>query len=225
MNERDDLTQRLSALGAHPVDPAVASQHLGQMALATPARASRWSHLRVAAALGAGFLIGGTGLAGATGTLDDIARPVVSAVTGDDDTVEVDVEDTTTTTVADTTSTTVDDTTSTTVDDTTSTTVEGEADAAGDPGCSGFGHAHGKDETGAKPAEKPLKSDYCDNGNPDPHKVGGTTDTSVPEADDDDEDGDDGPGQGNGNGNGRGSGGGNGHQGGKHEGKHPGKDG
>lgn len=198
MTEHEEIIQRLAAFGQEPVDTATAGQHLGQMALATPAaRAGRFARLRVAAALGAGIMIGGTGLAGA-GVLDDVAEPVLSTVglgsdddgvaryqgaecgvdengepwenhgayvaahPGDEAAAESDCgkplsslseDEPTTTTVAPDPSTTT----------TTAEVSDGEGEGEG---CSGFGEAHEEGQP------KPLKSDYCDNGNPDPHKVG-----------------------------------------------------
>lgn len=75
MNEFDDLTSRLKALGDNPVPPPVATQHLTAMAeLAAPRRFSQ--KLRVAAAFGVGIFVGGTGLgyAAAEGQLPDTAQ-------------------------------------------------------------------------------------------------------------------------------------------------------
>ena len=75
MNEHTDpnasLTRRLGALGAQPVEPAVASQHLTALASVAvrPAGGVR-QKLQVAGALVAGLLIGSTGLAVA-GALPD----------------------------------------------------------------------------------------------------------------------------------------------------------
>ena len=71
MNDFDDITSRLRKLGAEPVDPEVAARHLRACneveAVVPPAR----FRFRPAVAGGilAGALLGGTGLAGATGNL------------------------------------------------------------------------------------------------------------------------------------------------------------
>jgi hypothetical protein len=62
MNEFNDLTSRLKAMGESPVPPPVATEHLTAMA-AVAAPRTRFSHkLRVAAAFGVGIFVGGTGL-------------------------------------------------------------------------------------------------------------------------------------------------------------------
>ena len=61
MNEFEDLTSRLKALGDSPVPPPVATQHLTAMA-AVPAPRRFSQKLRVAAAFGVGIFVGGTGL-------------------------------------------------------------------------------------------------------------------------------------------------------------------
>lgn len=83
---RDDLTERLSALGRHPVSPALQSEHL--TAMAGVARGASWrsmlaSRVKLGAAVLGGFLIGTTGLAsaGAMGPLQPIAKTTVEAVT------------------------------------------------------------------------------------------------------------------------------------------------
>jgi hypothetical protein len=83
---RDDLTDRLRALGQRPVDPALQSEHLTAMAGVRSGSAFRTSLLgraKVAAGVMAGFLIGATGLttAGAMGPLQPISADVVEAVT------------------------------------------------------------------------------------------------------------------------------------------------
>ncbi len=83
---RDELTERLSALGQHPVSPALQSEHL--TAMAGVARGASWrsmlaSRVKLGAAVLGGFLIGTTGLAsaGAMGPLQPIAKTTVEAVT------------------------------------------------------------------------------------------------------------------------------------------------
>lgn len=83
---RDELTERLSALGQHPVSPALQSEHL--TAMAGMARGASWrsmlaSRVKLGAAVLGGFLIGTTGLAsaGAMGPLQPIAKTTVEAVT------------------------------------------------------------------------------------------------------------------------------------------------
>lgn len=76
MNEFEDLTSRLKALGDNPVPPPVATQHLTAMAEVAAPR-TRFAHkVRVAAAFGIGLLVGGTGLgyAAAEGHLPDAAQ-------------------------------------------------------------------------------------------------------------------------------------------------------
>lgn len=76
MNEFEDLTSRLKALGDNPVPPPVATQHLMAMAEVAAPR-TRFAHkVRVAAAFGIGLLVGGTGLgyAAAEGHLPDAAQ-------------------------------------------------------------------------------------------------------------------------------------------------------
>jgi len=82
----DDLTDRLSALGRQPLDPALQSEHLTQMAGVAPGgalRRSLASKAKLGAAVVAGFLIGTTGLAtaGAMGPLQNISADVVQATT------------------------------------------------------------------------------------------------------------------------------------------------
>lgn len=72
-----DLTERLQAYGAHPVDPPVASRHLTAIASVRPVRKAR-QRLAVAGALVAGTLIGSTGLAVA-GALPKGAQDAASA--------------------------------------------------------------------------------------------------------------------------------------------------
>lgn len=83
---RDELTERLSALGSAPISPALQSEHL--TALAGVARGASWrsmlaSRVKLGAAVLGGFLIGTTGLAsaGAMGPLQPIAKTTVEAVT------------------------------------------------------------------------------------------------------------------------------------------------
>ena len=80
MNEFDDLTSRLKALGDNPVPPPVATQHLTAMAeVSAPRRFSQ--KLRVAAAFGVGIFVGGTGLgyAAANDALPEQAQSAVEA--------------------------------------------------------------------------------------------------------------------------------------------------
>ncbi|MBW3557878.1 MAG: hypothetical protein KY454_13175 [Actinobacteria bacterium] len=86
LDPRDELTDRLRALGRQPVDPALQSQHLTRMAgvsAGSTVRGALASRLRVGAALLGGFLLGTTGLAtaGALGPLQPIAATGVEAVT------------------------------------------------------------------------------------------------------------------------------------------------
>lgn len=77
MSDFDDITGRLRRLGQHPLDPEMARRHLRAMSEATQdqvvatATAPRSRRFRPALAGGilAGALLGGTGLAGATGKL------------------------------------------------------------------------------------------------------------------------------------------------------------
>ena len=79
MNEFDDVTSRLQALGDNPVPPPVATQHLTAMAEVAAPR-TRFSHkLRVAAAFGVGILVGGTGL-GYAAANDSLPAPAQNAV-------------------------------------------------------------------------------------------------------------------------------------------------
>lgn len=85
LDPRDELTERLAALGRRPVDPALQSEHLTALAGVRSGSAFRTSlagRLKVAAGVMAGFLIGATGLttAGAMGPLQPIAADVVEAV-------------------------------------------------------------------------------------------------------------------------------------------------
>lgn len=82
----DELTERLGALGRHPVAPSLQSQHLTAMsAVGTQAsfRTMLASRVKLGAAVLGGFLIGATGLttAGAMGPLQPIAKTTVEAVT------------------------------------------------------------------------------------------------------------------------------------------------
>jgi hypothetical protein len=86
LDPRDDLTERLAALGRRPVDAALQSQHLTAMA-SVPAgrsvfRTSLASRAKVGAGVLAGFLLGASGLtvAGAMGPLQPIAASVASEV-------------------------------------------------------------------------------------------------------------------------------------------------
>ena len=101
MNDFDDITSRLRRLGQEPVDPQVAARHLSAMAevhpvvVVVPRRRFRPA---LAGGILAGALLGGTGLAGATGNLGPFQEPFhrVSAAVGvnvprdgqDDDPVE-----------------------------------------------------------------------------------------------------------------------------------------
>jgi len=83
---RDELTERLSALGQHPVSPALKSEHL--TAMAGVARGASWrsmlaSRVKLGAAVLGGFLIGTTGLAsaGAMGPFQPIAKTTIEAGT------------------------------------------------------------------------------------------------------------------------------------------------
>ena len=80
MNEFEDLTSRLKALGDNPVPPPVATQHLTAMAeVSAPRRFSQ--KLRIAAAFGVGIFVGGTGLgyAAAQDALPEQAQSAVEA--------------------------------------------------------------------------------------------------------------------------------------------------
>ena len=86
LDPRDELTERLAALGRHPVDAALQSQHLTAMA-GVPAggsafRTSLAGRLKVAAGILGGFLLGASGLtaAGAMGPLQPIAAQVAHDV-------------------------------------------------------------------------------------------------------------------------------------------------
>jgi len=86
LDPRDELTERLAALGRRPVDPAVQSEHLTALAGVRSSSAFRTSlagRLKVAAGVMAGFLIGATGLttAGVMGPLQPIAADVVERAT------------------------------------------------------------------------------------------------------------------------------------------------
>lgn len=85
LDPRDQLTERLAALGRRPVDTAVQSEHLTAIAGVRSGSAFRTSlvgRLKIGAGVMAGFLIGATGLttAGAMGPLQPIAADVVEAV-------------------------------------------------------------------------------------------------------------------------------------------------
>jgi hypothetical protein len=81
MNEPEHLNeieQRLRAMAGEPVAPTVATAHLSAMAaVARPARSPRWHRTKVAAAFGAGLLLGGTSLASA-GALGETPQNVVA---------------------------------------------------------------------------------------------------------------------------------------------------
>lgn len=93
MNEHDDLTQRLGALGDAPVPDAVRGQHLHAMRAATPATSAAgrrgFGRVAVAAAAIAGFALGSTGFAMA-GALPDPAQGVAHDVLS---VVQIDVPD------------------------------------------------------------------------------------------------------------------------------------
>lgn len=85
LDPRDDLTDRLRALGQRAVDPALQSEHLTALAGVRSGSAFRTSlagRLKVGAGVLAGFLLGATGLttAGAMGPLQPIAARTVEAV-------------------------------------------------------------------------------------------------------------------------------------------------
>ena len=84
MTERDDLTDRLAALGSAPVPAEVRAEHLHAMRSSRPAPARRrFGRLAVAAAALVGFAAGSTGfaMAGALpGTAQGIAHDVLSVV-------------------------------------------------------------------------------------------------------------------------------------------------
>ena len=82
---RDDLTERLAALGRQPVAPSVQSRHLTAMSSVAAPRSFRTSlagRLKVGAGVLVGFLLGASGLtaAGAMGPLQPIAAQVASEV-------------------------------------------------------------------------------------------------------------------------------------------------
>jgi hypothetical protein len=86
LDPRDELTDRLAALGRRPVDPALQSEHLTALAGVRTGSAFRTSlagRLKVAAGVMAGFLIGATGLttAGAMGPFQPIAATMVESAT------------------------------------------------------------------------------------------------------------------------------------------------
>ncbi len=86
LDPRDDLTDRLRALGTQPVDPSLQSQHLTAMAgvrSGSVFRTALASRLKIGAGVAAGFLLGATGLTtfGAMGPLQPIAADVVVAAT------------------------------------------------------------------------------------------------------------------------------------------------
>ena len=82
--DRDDLIDRLRALGEEPVAPTTHAEHLRMLATATPeAPPRRFGHLAVAAAAAIGFVAGSTGLAVAGALPDpaqDVAHDVLSVV-------------------------------------------------------------------------------------------------------------------------------------------------
>ncbi|HVF32302.1 MAG TPA: hypothetical protein VM933_04610 [Acidimicrobiales bacterium] len=85
LDPRNDLTERLAALGRQPVAPAVRSQHLTALASVPVARSFRTSlagRLKVGAGVLAGFLLGASGLtaAGAMGPLQPVAAKVAAEV-------------------------------------------------------------------------------------------------------------------------------------------------
>ena len=86
MSADHDLTDRLRALGTHPVDPALQSEHLTALAGVRGGRSvirtSLAGRLKVGAGVLAGFLLGASGLTavGAMGPLQPIAADVVEAV-------------------------------------------------------------------------------------------------------------------------------------------------
>jgi hypothetical protein len=86
LDPRDELTERLAALGRQPVDTALQSQHLTAMAAVAPGRSvfrtSLAGRLKVAAGVLGGFLLGASGLtaAGAMGPLQPIAAQVAHDV-------------------------------------------------------------------------------------------------------------------------------------------------
>ena len=85
LDPRDDLAERLAALGRRPVSPAVQSAHLTAMASVPASRSFRTSlagRLKVGAGVLAGFLLGASGLtaAGAMGPLQPVAAKVASEV-------------------------------------------------------------------------------------------------------------------------------------------------
>ena len=86
LDPRDDLTDRLRALGQRPVDPALQSEHLTALAGVRSGSAFRTAlvgRAKVAAGVMAGFLIGATGLttAGAMGPLQPIAATAIERAT------------------------------------------------------------------------------------------------------------------------------------------------
>jgi hypothetical protein len=86
LEPRDELTERLRALGRRPVDPSLQSEHLTAMAGVRTGSAFRTSlagRLKIGAGVLAGFLLGATGLttAGALGPLQPIAADGVEAAT------------------------------------------------------------------------------------------------------------------------------------------------
>ncbi len=85
LDPQTDLTDRLHALGAQPVDPSLQSQHLTAMAGVRGGsvfRTALATRLKIGAGVAAGFLLGATGLTtvGAMGPLQTIAADVVEAV-------------------------------------------------------------------------------------------------------------------------------------------------
>ena len=85
VDPRDELTERLAALGRQPVPPALQSEHLTAMAsvrAGSTFRTSLAGRLKVGAGVLAGFLLGASGLtaAGAMGPLQPVAAKVASEV-------------------------------------------------------------------------------------------------------------------------------------------------
>lgn len=80
MNDFNDLTSRLKALGDNPVPPPVATEHLTAMAaVAKTSGGGLARKIRVAAAFGVGILVGGTGL-GYAAAQDALPEPAQNAV-------------------------------------------------------------------------------------------------------------------------------------------------
>jgi hypothetical protein len=90
MTERDDLTDRLSALGSTRVPPDVRAEHLHAMhSVGAAPQSRRFGRLAVAAAALVGFVVGSTGFAMA-GALPDPAQGIAHNVLS---VVQVDVPD------------------------------------------------------------------------------------------------------------------------------------